>query len=65
MSEHIKYVANGVQNQATNIGIISLFAIIPAVLEIIIIILLKVFSHYDQEADKVLVELERRKEQVK
>ena len=59
------YVANGVQNQATNIGIISLFAIIPAVLEIIIIILLKVFYHYDQEADKVLVELERRKEQVK
>ena len=55
------YVANGVQNQATNIGIISLFAIIPAVLEIIIIILLKVFYHYDKEADKVLAELEARK----
>lgn len=55
------YVANGVQSQATNVGIISLFAIIPAVLLAITIVLLKVFYHYDEEADKVLAELEKRK----
>lgn len=55
------YVANAVQSQATNIGIISLFAIIPAVLEVIAILLLKFFYHYDEEADQVIAELEARK----
>ena len=55
------YVANGIQGQATNVGIISLFAIIPAVLLVIVILLVKIFYHYDEEADKVLAELETRK----
>lgn len=55
------YVANAVQSQATNIGIISLFAIIPAVLEVIVILLLKFFYHYDEEATQVIAELEARK----
>lgn len=56
------YVANSAQNVATNIGIISLYAIVPAVLEIIIIFILFTFYHYDEEAGKVLKELESRKQ---
>lgn len=55
-------VAKSAQNAAANIGIISLYAIVPAALEIIIIFMLFTFYHYDEEAGKVLEELESRKQ---
>lgn len=55
------YVANGVQNASSLAGISALYAWIPMILLIVLIIAYAVIYHYDEEEPKVLAELERRK----
>ncbi len=55
------YVANEVQNAATNFGIVFMFAWLPIILLVVTIISFKLIYHYDEEEEKVLRELEQRK----
>ena len=55
------YVAEQAQTAAANTGIISLFAWIPGILVVGIIIIVTVFYHYDDEVDQVLADLDARK----
>lgn len=55
------YVQNEVQSSATNMGIITLYSWLPAILLLIIFFILKFCYHYDKEADKVIATLESRK----
>lgn len=57
------YVADQVQTATVNNGITALFAWVPGVILIIIFIILKVFYKYDEIADDVISELDRRKEE--
>ena len=59
------FVANATQNAATNMGIVSLYSFAPAVILIIMIILFKACYHYDEIADDVVKELNRRKQENK
>lgn len=52
-----------VQSAATNTGIISMYAWMPAVLLLVIFIILKIWYQYENIADDVLKELENRKVQ--
>ncbi|MDD3220064.1 MAG: glycoside-pentoside-hexuronide (GPH):cation symporter [Lachnospiraceae bacterium] len=56
------YVQNQV-SEATNMGIITLYAWLPAILLAIIFALLKLCYHYDKEEPTVIAELERRKKE--
>lgn len=56
------YVANEVQNGATIFGISFMFAWLPAILLVIVILSFKFVYRYDQEEAEVLAELARRKE---
>lgn len=58
------FVANAVQDAAARQGILFLFAWFPIILTIVIMVLFHCFYKYDQEVDKVLEELERRKNHV-
>lgn len=55
------YVANKVQGTATIIGITSLFAWVPIIVLVAMIIGFKLIYHYDEEEEMVIVELNRRK----
>ena len=59
------YVANQVQTTAVNAGITALYAWAPAITLLIIFFILKYVYHYDEIAEKVIVELNRRKEEKK
>lgn len=52
-----------VQSDATNMGITSLYAWIPAILLAVIFVLIKFCYHYDKIADEVISELDKRKAQ--
>ena len=56
------YVANEAQSATTIFGITSLFAWVPIVMLVILIICFKLFYHYDEEEEKVIAELNRRKQ---
>lgn len=56
------YVANETQNAATIFGIISMFAWLPVIMLVIVMISFKAVYKYDEEVDKVLAELEQRKQ---
>lgn len=55
------YVANGVQNAATNFGITFMFAWLPIILLVIAIFSFKFIYRYDEEEAQVIAELEKRK----
>lgn len=55
------YVANGVQNAATNFGITFMFAWLPIILLVIAIFSFKFMYRYDEEEAQVIAELEKRK----
>ncbi|MDO4306646.1 MAG: glycoside-pentoside-hexuronide (GPH):cation symporter [Eubacteriales bacterium] len=55
------YVQNAVQSAATNMGIITLYSWLPAILLLVIFFILKFCYHYDKEAATVIAELESRK----
>ncbi|MCR5099720.1 MAG: glycoside-pentoside-hexuronide (GPH):cation symporter [Butyrivibrio sp.] len=55
------YVADSVQTAAVNVGITALFAWVPAILLVVIFLLIKFLYHYDEIAQDVIVELDRRK----
>ena len=57
------YVANAVQTSSTRFGITAVFAILPAVIYIVIILAYKLIYHYDKEEPEVVAELTRRREQ--
>lgn len=57
------YVKEQVQTSAVNNGIIALFAWIPAILLVIIFFIVKVLYRYDEIAEDVIVELDRRKKE--
>ncbi len=57
------YVANEVQNPATIFGISFMFAWLPAILLVLVILSFKFVYKYDEEEPKVLAELARRKEE--
>ncbi|RHR26239.1 MFS transporter [Clostridium sp. AF19-22AC] len=57
------YVANGVQSQATIFGITAMFAWLPAIMLIVVIICFKFIYHYDKEEPVVMAELEKRKKE--
>ena len=56
------YVANQAQSSLTNFGITCLFAWLPIVMLVIVIISFKLVYRYDKEEKMVLEELARRKE---
>lgn len=55
------YVQNEVQSAKTNMGIITLYSWLPAIILLAIFFILKFFYHYDEEAEAVVAELDRRK----
>lgn len=55
------YVQNEVQSAKTNMGIITLYSWLPAIILLAIFFILKFFYHYDEEAETVVAELDRRK----
>lgn len=55
------YVQNEVQTAKTNMGIITLYSWLPAIILLAIFFILKFFYHYDEEAETVVAELDRRK----
>ena len=57
------YVADQVQTAAVNNGITALFAWVPGITLVIIFIILKVFYKYDEIAEDVISELDRRKKE--
>lgn len=57
------YVANEVQNSATVFGISFMFAWLPVILLVIVILSFKFVYKYDEEEPEVLAELARRKEE--
>jgi len=59
------FVQNTIQTAAVNNGIIAMYAWIPAVVLLIIYLVLKFGYHYDEIAEKVITELQHRKEQAK
>lgn len=56
------YVANQTQNATTVFGITSLFAWLPVIMLVIVMICFKAIYRYDKEVDDVMAELNRRKE---
>lgn len=59
------YVGDGSQSAATINGINMLFCYIPAIVFVLILVLFKIFYHYDEEEKVVLEELARRKQEKK
>lgn len=59
------YVANEVQSGTTVFGIAFMFAWLPAILLVIVILSFKMVYHYDKEEAEVLAELEHRRNAVK
>lgn len=55
------YVADQAQSAAANNGIISLFAWVPGIMVVGIIIIVSLFYHYDKEVDQVLSDLDARR----
>lgn len=58
------YVANEVQNAATNFGIIFMFTWLPIILLAITMLAFRFVYKYDEEEAGVLAELERRKNEI-
>lgn len=57
------YVKNAVQSAQTNMGIITLYSWLPAIILFAIFFILKFFYHYDEEAETVVAELNSRKKE--
>lgn len=57
------YVADAVQTTAVNNGITALFAWMPAVVLVVIFLIIKYLYHYDEIAEDVIRELDRRKKE--
>lgn len=59
------YMKGEVQSSLTNMGIITLYSWLPAILLVVIFFILKLCYHYDKESETILAELNRRKTQGK
>jgi len=57
------YVANADQTAAVKTGIISMFAWVPIVLLIVVMVCFRLFYHYDKEEAGVMAELNRRRQE--
>ena len=55
------YIQGEVQSSMTNMGIITLYSWLPAIVLVIIFVIIRFCYHYDKEAEMVITELERRK----
>ena len=57
------FVANEVQNAATNNGIIALFGWVPAIVLVVIFLIIRFAYKYDEIAEQIVTDLDTRKKQ--
>ena len=57
------FVANEVQNAATNNGIIALFGWVPAIVLVVIFLIIRFAYKYDEIAEQIVIDLDTRKKQ--